>query len=346
MVDGVEHSLGSMKDFRQHPQIAAFLPESARLALSWVHLDAGESLDTHIHEIDSLIIVANGHGRVVGDLEDSFSEGDIVLIPQGHRHGFEGTGSDGFWAISTQFEQRGIYENPDNPLVKFEGTNSLANLLLRNDSLREEHHTNRIFDFVSGEQIRDPARRQRFMHCVQVWSGYYQKTLMARTAFTEDLKYAAIFRRHLNEEYGHDTALNLDLGSAARIVWDPLLDATASWFLVKMLTLDNLEKLVLIHLVLETAGSTFHKVAATAMARFGETNYFSQHSEVDDQHASVAIEMLEGHDSSTYAHLMEIQRQGWDMLNKLCERMVEIANDDRKNSLPGLGDGSLPIKKT
>src|SRR5262249_16227496 len=157
---------------------------------------------------------------------------------------------------------------------------------------RVEHHTNRIFDFVSGERITDPERRRQFMHCVQVWSGYYQKALMARTAFTENPKYASIFRRHLNEEYGHDTALTLDLGPAAGTVWDPVLDATASWFLVKMLTLDNLEKLVLVHLVLETAGSTFHKVAATAMARFGETNYFFQHGEVDDEHAGFAIDML------------------------------------------------------
>src|SRR5215471_15957049 len=83
VVDGVEHSLGILKDFRRHPQISTFLPEDGRLSLSWVRLEAGEKLEIHVHSVDSMIIVGHGKGQVLGDLEASFADGDIILIPRG-----------------------------------------------------------------------------------------------------------------------------------------------------------------------------------------------------------------------------------------------------------------------
>lgn len=330
IVDGVERTLGIVKDFRKHPQVAALLPEQARLALSWVRLEVGEKLDIHVHTIDSMIVVASGDGRVIGDVEAPFSDGDIVLIPRGCHHGFEGAGSEGFWALSTQFEDRGLYERPDEPLVEFESADGLAELLSRNQNFCEQHLVNPIFDFVASERITDPKVRRRFLSCVQVWSDYYQKALMVRSALTADVGYADIFRRHLDGEYGHDTGLARDRGRDAGTVWDPVLDATASWFLVKILSLDNLERLVLVQLVLEVAGSIFHKAAAPALARFGETDYFAQHSKADEAHARTALEVFEGHDRATYNRLMQIQSQGWDMLNKLCSRMVEVADEEQK----------------
>jgi mannose-6-phosphate isomerase-like protein (cupin superfamily) len=328
VVDGVEHSLGILKDFRRHRHVAAFLPEDARLSLSWVRLEVGEKLEIHVHSVDSMIVVGHGNGMVLGDLEAPFSDGDIILIPRGRRHGFEGAGSDGFWALSTQFEDRGLYERPNEPLVKFESENGLVELLSRNRRYCEEHRANPIFNFVTSERIADPERRRRFLSCVQVWSNYFQKAVMGRTVFTDHPGYAALFRRHLDDEYGHDTGLAKDRGPEASTVWDPVLEGISSWFITKMLSLDNLEKLVLVHLVLEDAGSTFHGVAGPAMAQFGETSYFALHSKDDDAHVRMALQALEGQEKSTYDHLMEIQRQGWDMLNTLCARMVEVADGE------------------
>jgi quercetin dioxygenase-like cupin family protein len=327
MVDGVEHSLGILKDFRKHPQVAALMPEDARLSMSWVRLEAGEQLAVHAHEIASMIVAANGEGRVLGDLEAAFSDGDIILIPSGCRHGFEGAGSDGFWALSIQFESRGLYERPTEPLVKFESGSGLSVLLSRNRQYCEDYRCNPIFEFGTSDRIADPERRRRFLACVQVFSGYFQKALLGRSALTDEPGYSALFRHHLDEEYGHDTRLAQDLGPNAGSVWDPVLEATASWFVVKILSLDNLDKLVLIQLVLESAGSVFHEVAAPRMAQFGETDYFAHHSEADKVHAAMSIEELEGQKEATYDRLMDIQRQGWDMLNTLCARMVEVANE-------------------
>jgi quercetin dioxygenase-like cupin family protein len=119
VVDGEEKNLGILKDFSRHPAVAAFIPDDARLAMSWVRLEPGEVLDTHVHPIKSMIVVAEGHGRTRGDLEADFTDGDIILIPPGAHHGFAGAGDHGFWALSIQFELRGLYEDPSNPLAEF-----------------------------------------------------------------------------------------------------------------------------------------------------------------------------------------------------------------------------------
>src|SRR5436309_16140495 len=68
-VDGVEHNLGILKDFRAHPDLRAFMPPDARLAMSWVSLTPGQTLESHLHPIESMIVVAHGQGRTLGDLE-------------------------------------------------------------------------------------------------------------------------------------------------------------------------------------------------------------------------------------------------------------------------------------
>ena len=98
VVDGVDQSLGILKDFGRHPEIAPFIPADARLAMAWVRLEPGECLETHIHPIESMIVVAQGHGRTAGDLDEDFAAGDVVLIPRGCHHGFMGAGDAGFWA--------------------------------------------------------------------------------------------------------------------------------------------------------------------------------------------------------------------------------------------------------
>src|SRR5262249_36783357 len=121
IVDGVQHNLGILKDFRAHPDLCSFLPEDARLAMSWVRLEPEERLDVHVHPIESMIVVAHGAGRTLGDLESPFSDGDIILIPRGCAHGFVGAGDWGFWALSAQFEARGLYEDPSHALGRCVG---------------------------------------------------------------------------------------------------------------------------------------------------------------------------------------------------------------------------------
>jgi quercetin dioxygenase-like cupin family protein len=335
VVDGVEHNLGILKDLRAHPDLKDFIPENGRLAVSWVHLEPNETLQPHVHPIESMIIVARGQGRTIGDLQEDFFEGDIVTIPRGCLHGFVGV-DEGLWALSIQFEERGLYEDPSNALVQFqdrkapraaEGEPSFELLIERNRQYCDEHRNNPLFELIQSGRLDDNRCRQRFLDAVQVWSNWFQKAMMARSVFNEDPRFVSLFQQHLDEEYGHNTKLAADRGGQREPLWDPILEATSTWFVWKMLSLDNLEKTVLIHLVLEAAASTFHPMAQPIMDVYHETDYFALHNEADDEHEVMALEYLKGYQPEIYRRLMRVQKEGWEMFNTLCARMVALADE-------------------
>ncbi|MDP3704938.1 MAG: cupin domain-containing protein [Legionellaceae bacterium] len=118
-VDGHIHDLGLLKDFRKHPLLAQFLPELARISLSWVRLEKGQQLNAHKHPTTSMIIITDGYVTTIGDTFIEASAGDIILIPPNVLHGFIGGEPDGLWGLSVQFEGEGLYESIDYPRVNF-----------------------------------------------------------------------------------------------------------------------------------------------------------------------------------------------------------------------------------
>lgn len=330
IVDNEEHNLGILKDFRKHPDLLEFLPDDGRISFAWVSLKPLEVLDCHVHPVKTMIIMCHGQGRIQGDLEAEFADGDIVIIPSGCVHGFVGAGEHGFWALSVQVEGRGLYENPDDARVKFSShgqqlNSGLEKLLQRNQQLSEEHKQNPMFALVKSGRLADERLRNRFFDCVQVWSNFFQKTILARSAFTEEPQFVQLFQKHLDEEYGHNTNLAAERANALQPIWDPILEATSNWFVSKMLTLDNTEKTVLVHLVLEVGSSVFSKVASPIFARFQDTEYFAIHDAADEEHQQMGLELLSDLEPKNYDRLMQIQQQGWGMLNVLCARIAELA---------------------
>ena len=329
VVDGEEHNLGILKDFRRHPGIAALIPDLARLSISWVRLAPGEQLEPHVHSIASMIVVAEGQGRTLGDLEEPFRAGDVIAIPAGRHHGFVGAGEDGFWALSVQFEERGLYERPDDPLVTFDGARDgrspgLARLLRRNAELVDDHTRNPLFALVLERRLDDPRAFERFLMSVQAWSNWFQRAMLLRSAVAADERFAALFREHLEEEFGHDRLLARERGSD-EVLWDPVLEATSSWFATSMLRLDDAGKAVLIHLVLEAASEAFMGVAQPVLDSYGELRYFALHNEADEHHVSMAADALDGLSPADYDRLSEVQERGWQMINVLSARIAELS---------------------
>src|SRR5215470_2221574 len=118
-IEGAEHLLGEVRDLRGDADFARLVPTQAELSVSWVRLGPGQRLEPHRHPTLSAIIVAEGAGRTLGDLERVFTAGDTVLVPAGALHGFVGDGPAGFWALSLQFEGRALYADPDHPRTEF-----------------------------------------------------------------------------------------------------------------------------------------------------------------------------------------------------------------------------------
>jgi quercetin dioxygenase-like cupin family protein len=57
-------------------------------------LKPGGSIPDHSHDVTSSYVVVKGKGRVTGSSGRSVSTGDVVLIPAGQNHGWEGGEGD------------------------------------------------------------------------------------------------------------------------------------------------------------------------------------------------------------------------------------------------------------
>lgn len=201
---------------------------------------------------------------------------------------------------------------------------SLEYILKKNQNYVEKYNENMLMGFIRGEQMSNSEMRKRLLDCIQVFSNYFQKVVMLRNVFSEVPRFCIVAQEHLAEEYGHDLALRKDRKHRP-CVWDAILDATSAWFTWKMLVLDNEEKTVLIHLVLETSANVFFREAHKVVGQYGETDYFETHSEADEKHEKMGHVLLENLSPEKYARLLDVQKQGWDVLNAACRRIAEIA---------------------
>ncbi|WP_437669206.1 cupin domain-containing protein [Sorangium sp. So ce131] len=324
-VEGAVFDLGEHRDFRRHAAMAGFIPENARLAVAWTRLDPGKSLAPHVHPIPSMIIVCQGEGRLLGELERPLAAGDIVLVPAGRSHGFSGSEPSGIVALSVQFEQSGLYERAEAPMVRPPSAADPLSELVAYSRRRLEAHVNTpYFQLLRGGLLRSPEARAVFLDLLQRWSATFQRLMLLRQATCVEPSFAEGFSRHLQEEIGHDRMLVPALGAGPRCR-DAIVEATGEWFVAQMLTRDNAEKAALVHLVLEVSAHAFHSEAARAFQ--GEVHlapYFSVHGEADDGHAELGEELLRDLAPEAQERLGAIVRDGWDMLEAMLDRMVVL----------------------
>ena len=194
-------------------------------------------------------------------------------------------------------------------------------LLQENERFVEAYRNSHLMRYIKSERMESKKNRERLLDCIQVFSDYFQKTIMLRSVFCENRKFSSVVQAHLGEEFGHNVKLMKDR-RYREPVWHPVLEATAAWFAWKMFTLDNEEKTVLIHLVLEASANIFFSAAHGVMQAYGETDYFEVHAQADAEHERMGRELLCGLSVDKYVGLMVTQRQGWDVLNAACDQIA------------------------
>jgi hypothetical protein len=107
--------------------------------------------------------------------------------------------------------------------------------------------------------------------------------------------------------------------------WDPILEATSSWFAWKMFTTNDEEKLVSIHMILEASANVFFTTVQKVLKKNDVIlSYFEVHSEVDEKHESMGLELLKGLTTKHYEKLLEIQSQGWSVFMAACDRIATL----------------------
>jgi hypothetical protein len=203
-------------------------------------------------------------------------------------------------------------------------TNSaVAELLDQNARLLERHKRLRTFRLFTDGTLESEARRDVMFKCVQVFARHFQTMLFARQHHCDDPAYRVLFLRHLREEAGHDEVLSKQRGCADEI-WDPVMEGSAAWFVRCMSTLDNVEKLSVMHLVLESSGAYMGSVCGPAMRRFNSSQYFELHDEVDQSHVTMALEPLHRQSPETIARLRVLTGQAWLVLDVWVERVAAL----------------------
>jgi hypothetical protein len=200
---------------------------------------------------------------------------------------------------------------------------TLDKLLENNKIFVNEYTNNRLMKLIKNDNIQEKNTRERLLDCIQVFSDYFQKVVMLRYVFCDNFKFLTVAQLHLTEEYGHNISLKQDRNHRPSI-WDPILESTSSWFAWKMLTLDEEEKTVLVHLVLEASAQLFFTQAHQVMAKYQETEYFKIHFDVDEEHEKMGVNLLKELTDEKYQRLQKILYQGWDILNTACNQIALI----------------------
>jgi hypothetical protein len=180
-----------------------------------------------------------------------------------------------------------------------------------------------IMLLLNDKILETDQNKEIFLATLQVWSNYFQRIMYARQAFCFEEPYMSLFRLHLEEEFGHDILLQKEHTSGL-VIEDNYIDAAGMWFLNKMLSSSNLEKLIIVNLVLESCGDVFYnKVFPFFEANMRKSGGFFQiHALADEHHSEVGKELLSHHSSATYSQLIKILNESWDMLEIILDRIA------------------------
>lgn len=351
VVDGVEHWLGHVKDFTKNSNLAEFLPKDNRISMAWVRLEAGEELTPHTHPVPSMILIVEGSAKTTGDKHAVMNAGDALLVPQRRPHGFIGMPPNGFWGLSIQFDSRGLYEDIEDPWATFFADkqaaslaqNPIDQLFKKNEDYMERFDKHRLFVLVRNGLLNNPQVRRRFLDCFQVWSNHFQKMVLNRVVTLQDPAFEELAWLHLLEELGH----NRDLAKSRadlQPVFDPILEGVCSWFPSKIGVLSDIEKVVLVHLVVEASALFFYKHVQPALHATDAKKHFDSHKTADELHVQMGYEFLRNVTSADWPRLFEIQRQGWSMLMAVMGRVADLAvhsSGQYDNSEPQPQQGEL-----
>jgi len=323
--NGIEKLLGEVKNFRANEEMNRFIPEQARLAVSWVRLAKNEKLDVHVHPISSLYIICEGEAILLGDGVDRRAvPGDVICIPPGADHGFIGAGDNGYWGLSIQFEERGLYEDPSKPLVTFDQDPYAYYHQLKAHNARyiERYQDNKIFTAFAKDKTFSEAKKSLFLDYLQILSDQFQKMVLLRSALCEDVRFSRFFSEHLKEEFGHDEVLRNSRDNL-QVREDAIFEALCIWFNHQMITLDNLEQAILVHFVIEGSAFVFYNNIKHVFDP-SKQNHFEDHSEFDGDHQEVDKAFFKGMTEEQFQRVKAVLDKGWSMVEKQYARLAEL----------------------
>lgn len=212
----------------------------------------------------------------------------------------------------------------DNASIK-EVTN-IDSLLQRNDYFADQFLQNPLMQLIISDKMNDRQHRYRLLSAVQAFANNFHKVLLAHQADSEKPIFITIEQANISEEYARHLQ-KMRSRTHQALAWDPILESGSAWFLWKILSLSHVEKNLLLHLVLEAGASIFLQAVQRIMQAYDETNYSSALGDDETTSYEDNVSLLCQISHESYQNMIDIQEQGWRILNMVCEQMASMVEE-------------------
>lgn len=164
---------------------------------------------------------------------------------------------------------------------------------------------------------------------LQPWSNAFQRMISARVTFEADPELRVLALRHQHEEIGHDAILARSRADDQQLVWDPVIEAGASWFIDQLATLPGVQRAAVAHLTLESGSLVLSQAGCRA---FPADPYFTLHDEVDAEHLEMGYEVLRNRTDWAVEDLITVLDRAWQVITVVSDRIAECARRDTRTA--------------
>jgi hypothetical protein len=195
-----------------------------------------------------------------------------------------------------------------------------------------DYNQRRQRDYEGSELIRllvddDTAEttKKAVLTYLQPWSNAFQRMISARVTAETDPDLRVLALQHQQEEIGHDAVLARSRADDQQLVWDPVIEAGASWFVDQLVTLPGVQRAVVAHLALESGSLVLSQAGCRA---FPGEPYFALHDEVDAEHLEMGYQVLRNRSDWTVENLITVLDRAWQVITVVSDRIAECARRD------------------
>ena len=265
--------------------------------------------------VDPLPFEALAAALAPGPLEDS--AGMLELVS--HRTA-RGRGD-----ITTYF-RFSVYDGPAPSNRKETPVNQpdLERVAGYNERRQQEYEASDLIQLLADEGTRKETKKAVLAY-LQPWSNAFQRMISARVAYETDPELRTLALEHQKEEIGHDTTLADSRAEDRRLLWDPVIESGASWFVDQFATLPGVQRAVLAHLALEAGSLSLSKAGVLA---FPDDPYFTLHDEADAEHLEMGYEVLRQRSDWTADGVIAVLDRAWQVMTVVSDRIAERALRD------------------
>jgi hypothetical protein len=190
-----------------------------------------------------------------------------------------------------------------------------------NEQRQREYESSDLIRLLADENTADETKKAVLTY-LQPWSNAFQRMISAVVTFESDPELRTLALVHQQEEIGHDAILARSRADDRRLVWDPVIEAGASWFVDQLATLPSVQRAVVAHLALEAGSLALSRAGTRA---FPDDPYFALHDEADAEHLEMGYRVLRHRTDWTVDDVITVLDRAWQVIGVVSDRIAECA---------------------